>query len=114
MSNFPEHAQVSRKLLITTGAAALTIASIAASAPSVHARPYYRACVTADYGAWLHRHRCYGSRYRCLKPVRSGRAFRVLRQENGYLLVRNLQMRGWIELNSLRIAPQASCRAAGI
>jgi hypothetical protein len=73
-----------------------------------------KACITADHGAWLFIDRCYRERHRCWRSVRKGRAFRVLRQEGGYLLVRNLRRRGWIELNSVRFAPQAYCRAAGI
>jgi hypothetical protein len=112
---FVERALVSRRLLLAVGTAALAIASIAASAAFAHAhsyRPYYRACVTADHGAWLYAPHCH--RYRCWVPVHSGRAFRVVRQTGGYLLVRNLEMRGWVELNSLHIAPQEYCRAAGI
>ncbi len=107
---------MSRRLLLALGAAALMIAPIAGTASSsAHAHSYrapYRACVTADQGAWLYAHRCH--HHRCWVPVYSGRAFRVERQVGGYLLVQNLEARGWVELNSLRIAPQTYCRAAGI
>jgi hypothetical protein len=110
---------VSPKSLFALGAAALTIASVAASAAPAYAeyeydRVPYRACVAAGYGAWLFVYRCYGRHNRCVLPVRSGLAFRVERQKGGYLLVHNLQTRGWIELSSLRLVPQAYCRAAGL
>jgi hypothetical protein len=122
---------VSRKSLFALGAAALTIGSMTLVAAPSHAQSHYghhhyRACVTADHGAWLFAQRChrhgygygdgdgYGHRRHCWRPVHSGRAFRVVRQSGGYLLVRNLQARGWIELNSLRVAPQEYCQAAGI
>jgi hypothetical protein len=110
---------MSPKSLFARWAAALTIASVAASAAPAYAeyeydRVPYRACVAADYGAWLFVSRCHSYHNRCMLPVRSGLAFRVERQNGGYLLVHNMQMRGWIELNSLRIVPQAYCRAAGL
>ena len=86
--------------------------SLVAGPAQAHSRN--RPCVTADHGAWLFAYRCYRQGRHCWRPVRSGRAFRVLRQEGGYLLVRNLQARGWIELNSVRFAPLEYCRAAGI
>jgi hypothetical protein len=95
------------------------IGSLSLAAPA-HAESYdghhghHRACVTAAHGAWLFPYRCYHRGRHCWRPVRNGRAFRVVRQEGGYLLVRNLQSRGWIELNSVRFAPQTYCRAAGI
>jgi hypothetical protein len=102
------------------GAAVLAIGSVAVSTAHAHSdRPYYyyRACVTADYGAWLYASRCDREDYypdSCWVSVNPGRAFRVERQRGGYLRVRNLETRGWVELNSLRIAPQAYCRAAGL
>jgi hypothetical protein len=87
--------------------------SLVAGPAQAHSR--YRACVTADHGAWVFADRCYRQdRRRCWRPVRRGWAFRVLRQEGGYLLVRNRQARGWIELHSVRFAPLVYCRAAGI
>lgn len=91
-----------------TGALSLALPSQAQSHDGRH-----RACVTADHGAWLYADRCYRGHH-CWRPVRYGRAFRVLRQQGGYLLVRNLQSRGWVELHSVRFAPKAFCRAAGI
>jgi hypothetical protein len=88
--------------------------SLAAPAEAESYRRHYRACVTADHGAWLYAYRCYRQGRHCWRPVRTGRAFRVVRQQGGYLLVRNLHSRGWIELNSVRFAPQAYCRAAGM
>jgi hypothetical protein len=112
---------VSGKFL-RVGAAAVAIGLVAISAANAdsyhrhhqHHQQYYRACVTADYGVWLYR--CPRGEYpaSCWVPVQSGRAFRVERQQGGYLLVRNHSARGWIELNSLRIAPQEYCRAAGL
>jgi hypothetical protein len=120
---------VSRKSLFALGAAAaLTIGAITLVAAPSHAqshydhRHHYRACVTTDHGAWLFAVAChgyghgdgYGHRRHCWRPVHTGRAFRVVRQSGGYLLVRNLHARGWIELNSLRVAPQEYCQAAGL
>jgi hypothetical protein len=105
---------VGRKTLFALGAAALTIGSMISVAAPVHAETDYQACVTVDHGAWLYAYRCYRQSRHCWMPVHTGRAFRVVRQSGGYLLVRNLQARGWIELNSIRFAPQAYCRAAGI
>jgi hypothetical protein len=113
-----ERAPVSRKSSLALGAAALVIGATAFVATPSRAESdddQYQACITAARGAWLFPVRChhdYG--HRCARPVHHGRAFRVLRQKGGYLLVRNLQARGWIELNSVRFAPQAYCRAAGI
>jgi hypothetical protein len=104
---------VTRKSLFSLVAAALVTGSLSLAAPT-QAESRYRACVTADYGAWLYAQTCYHKRRHCWRPVRTGRAFRVVRQQGGYLLVRNLQSRGWIELNSVRFAPQAYCRAAGL
>jgi hypothetical protein len=113
-----ERASVSRQSFLPIAAAALMIgatALVAAPAGADSRHHHYRACVTAAHGAWLFPFRCHhGHGYRCAQPVRHGRAFRVTRQKGGYLLVRNLQARGWIELNSVHIAPQAFCRAAGI
>jgi hypothetical protein len=112
-----EYAPVSRRSLFALGATALTILSITAtSVQAEHDHIPYRACVTAEHGAWLFAYRCYyHHHHRCMRPVRSGLAFRVIGQKGGYLLVRNnLRGRGWIELNSVRFAPQAYCRAAGI
>jgi hypothetical protein len=114
-------------LLSAWCAAAAVVASIASSATPADAhydRPY-RACVVAEHGAWLHTHRCrgyggygygygYNEGYGCWEPVHRGRAFRVERQAGGYLLVWNLEQRGWAELYALSLAPQAFCRAAGI
>jgi hypothetical protein len=105
---------VSRRSLFALGAAALMIGSLSLVAGPAQAHSRNRPCVTADHGAWLFAYRCYRQDRHCWMPVRSGRAFRVVRQEGGYLLVRNLRRRGWIELNSVRFAPQAYCRAAGI
>jgi hypothetical protein len=58
--------------------------------------------------------RCCNRCYDCAEPVRAGRAFRVLSQRGGYLLVRNLQTQGWVHLGHLQIVSQAYCRAAGI
>ena len=112
-----ERASVSRQFL-PLGAAALIFGAttlVAAPARAESRHHPYRACITAADGAWLFPLRCHHGRgYRCAQPVRHGRAFRVTSQKGGYLLVRNLQARGWIELNSVRLAPQAFCRAAGI
>ncbi|MFZ1102641.1 MAG: hypothetical protein WAN86_07345 [Hyphomicrobiaceae bacterium] len=107
---------MSRKSLFALGAAALMmmIGSLSWVAGPAQAHSRHRACVTADHGAWLFADRCHRRSRHCWKPARKGRAFRVLRQEGGYLLVRNLQARGWIELHSVRFAPWAYCRAAGI
>lgn len=105
---------MSRRSLFALGAAALMIGSLSLVAGSAQAHNRHRACVTADHGAWLFAERCYRHRHRCWRPAHHGRAFRVLRQEGGYLLVRNHQARGWIELNSVRFAPLEYCRAAGI
>jgi hypothetical protein len=109
-----ERVPVSRKSLFALGVA-LAIGSISPVAAPAHAHSYhgrYWACVTARPDAWLH---LYGCRHHwCLVPVDRGRAFRVERQRGDYLLVRNLEIHGWIELDLLRFAPQAYCRAAGI
>jgi hypothetical protein len=118
LSQLVERAPVSRKSFLTFSTAVL-LAGAAAIAPASAGGESddddYRACVTAARGAWLFKVRCYhGNYFRCARPVHRGRAFRVLDQNGGYLLVRNLQARGWIELNSVRFAPQSYCRAAGI
>lgn len=110
---------MSRRSLFALGAAALTILSITAGPVSAHDDDDhipYRACITAKHGAWLFALRChhYHRHHHCMRPVRNGLAFRVMGQKGGYLLVRNWQRRGWIELNSVRFAPQDYCRAAGI
>jgi hypothetical protein len=101
-------------LLLASCAAALTAASIVASATpaDAHHRRHYRACVTAEHGAWLHPHWCYG--YHCWEPVSPGRAFRVKRQRGPHLLVWNQTMIGWVNHDYLSIATQDYCRAAGI
>jgi hypothetical protein len=113
-----ERAPVSRKSFLTLSTAALLLGAGAIAAAPANAESdddHYRACITAARGAWLFRMRCYHDNYyHCARPVHRGRAFRVLGQKGGYLLVRNLQARGWIELNSVRFAPQSYCRAAGI
>jgi hypothetical protein len=113
-----ERTPVSRRSLVALGAAALTILSITAGTASAHDEDDqfpYRACITAKRGAWLFAVRCHHDHHHhCMRPVRRGLAFRVLGQKGGYLLVRNWRGRGWIELNSVRFAPQAYCRAAGI
>lgn len=111
---------MSRRSLFALGAAALAILSTTAGAASAHDEdvhiPPYRACITTEHGAWLFAETCrhYHHHHHCMRPVRSGLAFRVVGQKGGYLLVRNWRRRGWIELNSVRIAPQAYCRAAGL
>ncbi|HEX6000232.1 MAG TPA: hypothetical protein VFZ16_12705 [Hyphomicrobiaceae bacterium] len=106
---------MSRRFLhaLSLAACVASLAALAAApARAGHYRTHFDACVAAKHGAWLIRPYC--DSYRCWRPVHYGRAFRVLRQDDGYLLVRNVTGRGWIELNSLRIVPQAYCRAAGI
>jgi hypothetical protein len=111
---------VYRRSLVAVGATALAILLISAGAASAHDEDDhfpYRACITAKHGAWMFAMTCHHEHHHhhCMRPVHRGLAFRVVGQKGGYLLVRNkLTGRGWIELNSVRFAPQAYCRAAGI
>jgi hypothetical protein len=119
---------VPRKLLLALCAITVTAASIALGATNAtaHRPDRYYACVLTNsytrlYSDWCDRcnrcdycDRCCNRCYDCAEPVRAGRAFRVLSQRGGYLLVRNLQTQGWVHLGHLQIVSQAYCRAAGI
>jgi hypothetical protein len=89
---------------------ASSIAWVSTPAHAHYPAPY-RACVVTNYDARLlwcpHRHHC-------RVWVEQGRAFRLEWQSNGGAWVRNREMRGWIELDALRLADKKLCRAAGI
>jgi hypothetical protein len=110
-------------LFLAACATVMAVASVTVSAPQARAHERwqrsYATCVVAERGARLYP--LYNDDCGdccCQRPhprwVRPGRAFRVERQEGGYLEVWTLGARGWIDSSCVHIAHEAFCRAAGI
>jgi hypothetical protein len=97
---------MSRRLLLALYVAVLTAGSIVSTPTHAHYPGPYRACVVTKYDTplWWCPH------YHCHVWIHRWRAFRLEWQSHGGAWVRNREVRGWIELDALRLADKRHCR----